>query len=130
MILCYFCCYHGYFSTLLLPWFYYYLFQNQLYTLVVSATDAGIEPKTSSVLVYFNVKDVNDNTPLFEHGTYDAAVYENVTIGTSVLQVVAFDIDSGVYICVLSLYIVCAQDCPKFSYLKDSDSSVFTLAPL
>lgn len=72
-------------------------FQNQLYTLVVSAHDSGDDPQTSSVLVYFNVKDTNDNTPLFEHGTYSAEVYENITIGTSVLQVIALDIDSGMF---------------------------------
>lgn len=55
-----------------------------------------MEAQTSTVIVYFNVKDTNDNTPLFEHGTCDAAVFENVTVGTSVLQVVALDIDSGV----------------------------------
>lgn len=64
---------------------------------MVSAQDGGAEPTTSTVLVYFNVKDTNDNTPLFEHGTYDAAVYENVTMGTSVVQVAAFDVDSGGY---------------------------------
>ena len=59
------------------------------------AEDNGNPRQSSDVLVYFNVKDVNDNTPLFEPASYDSAVYENVTIGTSLLQVFATDIDSG-----------------------------------
>ena len=69
--------------------------QNWLYTLRVSAQDNGSPVKSSEVLVYFNVKDTNDNTPLFEPASYDSAVYENVTVGTSLLQVFATDIDSG-----------------------------------
>lgn len=70
-------------------------FQNQLYTVQVNAYDFGDPAKTSSVLVYFNVKDTNDNTPVFEQGIYDVAIVENVTIGTSVVQVQAPDIDAG-----------------------------------
>ena len=59
------------------------------------ARDSGDPAQTSSVTVYINIQDVNDNTPLFEHGVYEPAVFENVTIGTSVIQVLATDIDSG-----------------------------------
>ncbi|KAL4230607.1 Protocadherin Fat 4 [Mactra antiquata] len=70
--------------------------ENQLYSVDVIAYDAGDPAQSSSVRVYFNVKDTNDNAPLFEQGTYDVAIYENVTIATSVAEVLAHDVDSGV----------------------------------
>ncbi|XP_053399963.1 cadherin-related tumor suppressor-like [Mercenaria mercenaria] len=69
--------------------------ENQLYTVQVNAYDFGNPAKTSSVLVYFNVKDTNDNTPVFEQGIYDVAISENVTVETSVVQVQAPDVDTG-----------------------------------
>ena len=72
-----------------------FLFQSHLYTIVVVAADKGAQPLSSSVLVYINVKDVNDHAPQFDPQSYNAEVNENVTIGTSVLKVTATDIDSG-----------------------------------
>lgn len=69
--------------------------QTQLYTLEVRANDGGDPVMSNTVIVYFNVKDTNDKPPLFEHGTYNSAIYENVTIGTSVVEVKATDVDSG-----------------------------------
>ncbi|XP_060593807.1 cadherin-related tumor suppressor-like, partial [Ruditapes philippinarum] len=68
--------------------------ENQLYTVQVNAYDFGNPAQTSSVLVYFNVKDTNDNTPVFEQGIYDVAILENVTVGTSIVQVQAPDVDT------------------------------------
>uniref|UniRef100_A0A8C2E729 FAT atypical cadherin 1a n=1 Tax=Cyprinus carpio TaxID=7962 RepID=A0A8C2E729_CYPCA len=51
---------------------------------VVSAVDISIQ-----------VKDVNDNRPLFESNPYEAYVVENLPGGTSVIQVKATDLDSG-----------------------------------
>jgi protocadherin Fat 4 len=42
-----------------------------------------------------NVMDVNDNAPLFDPMSYSNEVYENATIGTSVVTVTATDLDSG-----------------------------------
>uniref|UniRef100_A0A673FGG0 FAT atypical cadherin 1a n=1 Tax=Sinocyclocheilus rhinocerous TaxID=307959 RepID=A0A673FGG0_9TELE len=51
---------------------------------VVSAVDISIQ-----------VKDVNDNRPLFESNPYEAFVVENLPGATSVIQVKATDLDSG-----------------------------------
>lgn len=48
---------------------------------VVSAVDISIQ-----------VKDVNDNRPLFESNPYEAFVVENLPDGTSVIQVKATDL--------------------------------------
>ena len=77
---------------------FFSLFQTSLYTLRIKAEDNGSPVQSSEVLVYFNVKDANDNTPLFEPASYDSAVFENVTVGTSLLQVFATDIDSGKFL--------------------------------
>ncbi|XP_015586375.2 cadherin-related tumor suppressor [Cephus cinctus] len=69
--------------------------QVQHYILVVQATDGGIPALSSTVTVYCNVVDLNDNTPVFEPGPHAAEILENATIGTAVLSVTAQDLDSG-----------------------------------
>ncbi|TRY88066.1 hypothetical protein DNTS_000045, partial [Danionella cerebrum] len=49
----------------------------------------------SPVDINIQVKDVNDNQPLFESNPYEAFVVENLQSGTSVIQVKAVDLDSG-----------------------------------
>ncbi|KAK1792515.1 hypothetical protein P4O66_012453, partial [Electrophorus voltai] len=49
----------------------------------------------SSVDISIQVKDINDNRPLFESDPYKAVVAENLPGGTSVIQVKATDLDSG-----------------------------------
>lgn len=49
----------------------------------------------ASVNVNIQVKDVNDNKPVFEADPYEAVVVENLPSGTQVIQVKATDLDSG-----------------------------------
>ncbi|XP_056592721.1 protocadherin Fat 1a isoform X2 [Triplophysa dalaica] len=49
----------------------------------------------TSVDISIQVKDVNDNQPLFESNPYEAFVVENLPGGTSVMQVKATDLDLG-----------------------------------
>ncbi|KAK9298595.1 hypothetical protein QLX08_008094 [Tetragonisca angustula] len=69
--------------------------QVQHYILVVQATDGGIPALSSTVTVYCNVVDLNDNAPIFEAGPHAADIVENTTISTSILSVTAQDLDSG-----------------------------------
>ncbi|XP_011701166.1 PREDICTED: cadherin-related tumor suppressor [Wasmannia auropunctata] len=69
--------------------------QVQHYILVVEATDGGVPVLSSTVTVYCNVIDLNDNAPIFETGPHAAEIVENATIGTPVLTVTAQDLDSG-----------------------------------
>ncbi|XP_072751447.1 cadherin-related tumor suppressor [Anoplolepis gracilipes] len=69
--------------------------QVQHYILVVQATDGGEPVLSSTVTVYCNVVDLNDNAPIFEIGPHAADIMENATIGTPVLTVAALDLDSG-----------------------------------
>ncbi|XP_022249667.1 cadherin-related tumor suppressor-like [Limulus polyphemus] len=69
--------------------------QVQHYVFVVQAQDSGQPVMSSTVTVYFNVLDLNDNTPLFDPMSYSNEVHENVTVGTSIITVSATDLDSG-----------------------------------
>lgn len=69
----------------------------QHYVFTVQAQDYGRPAMSSTVTVYFNVIDLNDNQPIFDSSSYSAELIENVTIGTSVLTVFAQDLDSGTY---------------------------------
>ncbi|XP_015435266.1 PREDICTED: cadherin-related tumor suppressor [Dufourea novaeangliae] len=69
--------------------------QVQHYILVVQATDGGVPALSSTVTVYCNVVDLNDNAPIFEAGPHATDIVENTTIGTAILTVAAQDLDSG-----------------------------------
>ncbi|XP_051871067.1 protocadherin Fat 1-like isoform X1 [Pristis pectinata] len=49
----------------------------------------------SSVSINIQVKDVNDNQPIFEANPYKAFIPENMPAGTTVIQVTANDQDTG-----------------------------------
>lgn len=75
--------------------FILFLFKVQHYIFVVQAQDMGKPSLSSTLTVYFNVVDLNDNAPLFDPMSYSNEVFENVTIGTNVVTVSATDMDSG-----------------------------------
>lgn len=67
------------------------------YRLVVTATDRGNPAQSSSAIVYINVNDLNDNSPVFsQDATYFASVQEEQAAGGFVAWIVATDRDSGV----------------------------------
>ncbi|GJQ86646.1 ft [Trypoxylus dichotomus] len=65
------------------------------YTLSVTAKDRGDPPKSSETQILVKVLDENDNSPVFDPKQYSASIPENASIGASVLQVSATDIDEG-----------------------------------
>ncbi|XP_043112794.1 protocadherin Fat 1 [Puntigrus tetrazona] len=64
------------------------------YRLCIQATDA-LTGANSDVFVDIILEDINDNAPNFEVSVYNISISESVVIGTSVLQVVAMDSDTG-----------------------------------
>ncbi|XP_077578530.1 protocadherin Fat 3a isoform X2 [Stigmatopora nigra] len=64
------------------------------YFLTVEAQDRGTPPLSAITTVNINVTDVNDNAPMFSRNLYTTAVSEDATIGESVVQLVAEDLDS------------------------------------
>ena len=60
--------------------------------LIIEASSGSLRGYT---LVNVTIKDINDNSPRFAQDSYYASVQEDVTIGTTVTQVLATDFDSG-----------------------------------
>lgn len=65
------------------------------YSLTVRAEDQGNPSKRGTATVLVHVIDVNDNSPYFTSDSYNGYVVESSESGTSVIQVLAFDRDSG-----------------------------------
>ncbi|CAL9697367.1 unnamed protein product [Knipowitschia caucasica] len=65
------------------------------FSLRVRAQNVAAVPLAAFSTVYVNITDVNDNVPFFTSSIYEASVTEGAQIGTSVLQVSAFDKDLG-----------------------------------
>lgn len=88
-----------------------FVVQVQHYIMTVQAQDAGKPMLSSTVTVYINVIDENDNAPVFETNSYNVDVYENATVNTVVASVMATDRDSGKHtqtlipMCALCTYI-------------------------
>lgn len=68
---------------------------HDFYSLIVEAFDGGVPPKTGRLQVHVNVLDENDNQPVFNQTEYQAALWENAPLLTSVCQVYAKDPDLG-----------------------------------
>lgn len=62
---------------------------------MVQAQDNGHPSLSTTLTVYCNVLDLNDNAPVFDPMSYSNDIFENVSIGTGVVTVSATDIDSG-----------------------------------
>lgn len=66
--------------------------------LMIVATDLGVEESQRSATAYLtvNIKDINDNAPIFSKKIYTGGVTTDADYGTVVMQVKAIDLDSGV----------------------------------
>ncbi|XP_037658041.1 protocadherin gamma-A8 isoform X6 [Choloepus didactylus] len=63
--------------------------------LVLTASDGGDPPRSSTVHIHVTVLDTNDNAPVFAQPIYRVKVPENVPPGTQLLTVRATDPDEG-----------------------------------
>uniref|UniRef100_A0A3Q2DDS1 Si:dkey-22o22.2 n=1 Tax=Cyprinodon variegatus TaxID=28743 RepID=A0A3Q2DDS1_CYPVA len=93
---------------------------TRFFTLRVRVQNVAAVPLASFTTVYVNVTDVNDNVPFFLSSTYEATVPEGAHIGTSVAQVSATDLDSGLHGMI------------HYTILKDEsgDSQYFSIDPV
>ncbi|EDO35412.1 predicted protein, partial [Nematostella vectensis] len=64
-------------------------------TITITAQDHGSAPKTGSTTVTVTIIDGNDNKPRFMKSSYKGTISEGASIGATVLQVSATDVDSG-----------------------------------
>ncbi|XP_053314421.1 protocadherin-23 [Spea bombifrons] len=63
------------------------------YQLVMEAFDGGHPPRTGKLMIDIMVMDANDNPPSFDQVEYQAWVWENTPVGTSICTVHAIDPD-------------------------------------
>ncbi|KAJ8001295.1 hypothetical protein DPEC_G00192840 [Dallia pectoralis] len=69
--------------------------ERDCYSLTIEAFDGGIPPETGRLQVKINVSDENDNPPVFNQTEYQALVWEDALVMSSVCQVHATDLDLG-----------------------------------
>lgn len=67
--------------------------EQRFYILTVSAQQGDLQ--VSSVRVYFNVLDVNDNPPVFGQDTFHASLREDTRVGACFLSLNVSDEDDG-----------------------------------
>lgn len=65
------------------------------YWLTVLAVDRGSVPLSAITEVYIEVTDINDNIPCMSRPVFYPSVQEDAPLGTSVLQLEAWDPDSS-----------------------------------
>ena len=68
----------------------------EVYMIVVAATDSSrSSPLSTTVCVYVEIIDVNDNTPLFNETSYQTKISEASVVGDFVIRVSTSDLDIG-----------------------------------
>ncbi|XP_045147166.1 cadherin-23 isoform X3 [Echinops telfairi] len=65
------------------------------FNFTVRASDNGSPPRAAEIPVFLEIVDINDNNPIFDHPSYQEAIFEDVPVGTVILTVSATDADSG-----------------------------------
>ncbi|XP_070465237.1 protocadherin Fat 4 isoform X2 [Equus przewalskii] len=67
---------------------------QQYYILTVRAEDGG--GQFTTIRIYFNILDVNDNPPIFSLNSYSTSLMENLPLGSTVLVFNVTDADDGI----------------------------------
>ncbi|XP_006731575.1 protocadherin gamma-B3, partial [Leptonychotes weddellii] len=70
--------------------------EQSYHHLVLTAVDGGDPSRSCTTQIRVVVADANDNPPVFTQDVYRASVRENLPVGSSVLSVMATDLDEGV----------------------------------
>uniref|UniRef100_A0A8D0FG95 Protocadherin Fat 4 n=1 Tax=Strix occidentalis caurina TaxID=311401 RepID=A0A8D0FG95_STROC len=66
---------------------------QQYYILTVRAEDGG--GQFTTIRVYFNILDINDNPPMFSMTSYSTSLMENLSPGSAILNFSVTDADDG-----------------------------------
>lgn len=66
---------------------------QQYYILTIRAEDGG--GQFTTIRVYFNILDINDNPPVFSMTSYSTSLMENLAPGSAILNFSVTDADDG-----------------------------------
>ncbi|XP_066446742.1 protocadherin gamma-B7-like isoform X12 [Eleutherodactylus coqui] len=66
---------------------------NDVYNIIITATDRGSPPLSTNKTIRVEVTDVNDNSPVFDQTGYDVYIPENKAAGSLLVTVQASDLD-------------------------------------
>ena len=91
--------------------------QQEEVTIILTASDGGIPPRSGTVAIHVTVLDANDNAPVFSQDIYEASLPENAPVDTIVLTVTATDVDEGPN----------GEVTYEFSHLSNNARSAFSL---
>lgn len=69
---------------------------QSVYKLNITAKDNGMPPKSSTIPVVIQVRDFNDNPPIFATGDIFKSITENIPLSTSVMTIIAHDTDADI----------------------------------
>lgn len=100
----------------------------QQYDLVLRARDNGSPPLTTTQNFTVLISDVNDNQPQFEADVYNVSLSENTSTPSIILELVAFDADSGSNAHLL--FSIASVSPPENLFTVDSNGSLELTAPL
>ena len=67
--------------------------RKTFYTLELVAADGGNPGRTGTAALEVFIEDLNDNTPIWLQDIYTVSIIENATVGSSVIQTNASDVD-------------------------------------
>ncbi|XP_048086734.1 LOW QUALITY PROTEIN: protocadherin beta-14-like [Alosa alosa] len=94
--------------------------QQQELTLVLSAIDGGVPPRSGTVAIHVTVLDANDNAPVFSQSVYKVSLPENSPLDTVVATVSATDADVGAN----------GEVRYEFGHVSEEDLKLFSLDPV
>ena len=93
----------------------------QNYSLTILASDRGVPSLSATQVLMVMIDDTNDNPPIFKLTLYESTITENTVVGTTLLQVTATDLDTGLN-GIVSYFIVAGDD--NFDFYLDQSSGV------
>ncbi|XP_008567688.1 PREDICTED: protocadherin beta-11-like [Galeopterus variegatus] len=97
---------------------------------ILTALDGGSPPRTGTALVRVVVVDTNDNSPEFEQSFYEVKIPENSVLGSLVVTVSAWDLDSGINGEISYTFSHASEDIQKTFEINQKSGEVSLTAPL
>ncbi|KAJ1128042.1 hypothetical protein NDU88_006433 [Pleurodeles waltl] len=97
------------------------------HNLILTAFDGGDPRRSGTLQIHLIVQDANDNAPTFDQLVYHVTLLENVSVGTTVVQLHATDLDEGPNGDVMYYFSKPVPEGVRRTFSIDADSGVITV---